>query len=240
MKSESYDFNATTILTSSPATGDYVYAYMPLVISLDTLALEDTRTQTEIEQGVIASATVTVTNGTNSVSQTITVNSTKKRYTVGLELAVSEGERWRVTVSASHCHAFYESGTYEVIGGFSSEWAATREGYPLDSQITVQYDPAWVMDDQNDGYPYPVGTDPTPFNGFEKDKNGYPKNFGVWKLDSQNDGYPWQVGYLPINAKSGVLVKNMTYKNAKVLKKNVEGWEKGSKEDILDLIGYEV
>ena len=74
--------------------------------------------------------------------------------------------------------------------------------------LDISYAPIWVVDGQNDGYPRIVGYDAVEFEEFEKDKNGYPKNFGVWKLDGQNDGYPWPVGYVPIR-QNGDVVKIM-------------------------------
>lgn len=195
MKSESYDFTASQV-TNPTGNGCIIYAFMPLTISLDTLALVDTRTQAQVEQGIIATATITLSNGASTVSKTIEVEGTKKRYAIGLSLAVPEFGTWQITWSAAYCQLFYESGVFVVIGGISGS-LSNRQGYPLDCQITVNYDQAWTIDGQNDEYPYPVGTDPTEFTEFEKDADGYPINWGVWKLDDQNDGYPWIVGYLP-------------------------------------------
>lgn len=70
-------------------------------------------------------------------------------------------------------------------------------------------DTIWKIDEQNDGYPRIADYDAPSFDGFEKDRYGYPLNQSVWKIDSQNDGYPWIVGYLPIRQR-GDMVKILT------------------------------
>ena len=59
---------------------------------------------------------------------------------------------------------------------------------------------------QNDGYPYPSGTDPTVFTELEKDSTGYPKNWSAWKYDNNNEGYPWLTGFLPMPSKIDILL----------------------------------
>lgn len=61
--------------------------------------------------------------------------------------------------------------------------------------VTFSYPPNWCIDDQNEGYPWPIGSDPIDFTGFPKDGAGYPYNCGVWKMDGQNDGYLWICGF---------------------------------------------
>lgn len=75
--------------------------------------------------------------------------------------------------------------------------------------IDVEYVPIWTIDGQNEGYPYPAGTDPTEFTEFEKDADGYPLNWGVWKLDDQNEGYPWPTGFLPVHVAGGGIYKKI-------------------------------
>lgn len=85
-------------------------------------------------------------------------------------------------------------------------WGPSSNSPLLEVIIDGSYAPIWHIDSKNDGYPYLTGVDPTPFIEFEKDRDGYPKNFGVWKLDSQNDGYPWPTGFAPIQSKIDVLL----------------------------------
>ena len=76
----------------------------------------------------------------------------------------------------------------------------------IEMHLDINYELPWVIDEHNDGYPYPFGTSPMHFTEFEKDKNGYPLNWGVWKLDNQNDNYPWPTGFIPIQLKNDVLL----------------------------------
>ena len=55
----------------------------------------------------------------------------------------------------------------------------------------------WLLDNSNDGYPHTSTNDILDFKYFEKNNDGYPKNWYVWKLDRNNDNYPWIVGFIP-------------------------------------------
>ena len=150
----------------------------------------------------------------------ITVNSAQV-FTSGYELKSEDGNSQWVSFSPNIIVNVADSvNIYTELGSARQGRAyyGTSGGFPLgainnptsaaEMILDIDYVPIWTLDGQNDGYAYPTGTDPTPFTEFEKDKNGYPKNFGVWKLDGQNDGYPWPVGYVPIR-QNGDIVKIM-------------------------------
>ncbi len=93
-------------------------------------------------------------------------------------------------------------------GRVSNVIPAVNDGlFGMECILDVTLVPIWTIDSQNDGYPYPIGTDPTEFTEFEKDEDGYPLNWGVWKLDDQNEGYPWPTGYLPARVGGGIYKK---------------------------------
>ena len=103
---------------------------------------------------------------------------------------------------------YYYTGFAMPFGYFYMKSTTDWDMFETECILDISYAPIWVVDGQNDGYPRIVGYDAVEFEEFEKDKNGYPKNFGVWKLDGQNDGYPWPVGYEPIR-QNGDVVKIM-------------------------------
>ena len=96
---------------------------------------------------------------------------------------------------------YYYTGFAMPFGYFNMKSTTDWDMYETECILDISYAPIWVVDGQNDGYAYPIGTDPTPFEEFEKDEFGYPTNLGVWKLDKSNDNYPWITGFIPVRSK---------------------------------------
>ena len=179
------------------------------------------------------------TSDGSDVSVTVMVDSnTRQYYNVGLSVNVPENGWVKLSTQRANCDVYNTSLNRRIYNVNTGTGIAGASVNFYDAAFTLTYNPSFVVNGNNDGYIYHVDTEPEDWTGYPKDKFGYPTNWGVWKLDGQNDGYPWVTGYLPIG-RTGVLVKSTeNYKDADVLKKGVNGWEEGNKEDILALIGY--
>ena len=109
-----------------------------------------------------------------------------------------------VLVDADYVNArvFWRNVQDIVNGGWTGTGTVpTTIGF-FDVNFTLNYTDVWIIDNNNNGYPYISDISTIDWHGFEKGTNGYPLNVGVWKLDNQNNGYPWIVGYLELTLKS--------------------------------------
>lgn len=223
MSTASYNFGTGATSTSTGGYGSCIYTSHPVTISVDRLAAMDTRTQAQVEAEADCYMTVTAWCEGRTVSKVINVSGVRSYYNVGLSLTADRFERWHIDVRCVNCVYYWEYGTYAATGGISGESPTSREGWPLDAEITITYTPTWTVDSQNEGYARNIGYDTVIFTEFEKDENGYPRNWGVWKLDSQNDGYPWKVGYetyTPLIGKMAIIKNGTPYQAHCVIFKN--------------------
>jgi hypothetical protein len=153
---------------------------------------------------------ITVSNGVTSVnSGNIVVDGANRHdefFTLpngGLVCEIGQ----TVTISVTRDYAVYYSlwNGESITGNHLAILFTGSNCY--DMVLNYQYEPAFTYDAQNDGYPYPSGTDPTVFTELEKDSAGYPKNWSAWKYDSNNEGYPWIVGFSQTPAGIGLYKK---------------------------------
>ncbi len=209
MITESYDFARGAGNTDTGGTSTaYLFAPLDWRVTLNRLSAASTLTQQQVEQGAVSTITAELSSGGVVVTQTVDVTGDRADRTFSLGINVTAGNSVRLQIYTHNSRFYYDNEFKYLAGGWTgSGWTPQSVGW-YDCTMSIAYTPMLTIDGQNDGYAYPTGTDPTPFTEFERDKNGYPKNFGVWKLDGQNDGYPWPVGYVPIR-QNGDIVKIM-------------------------------
>lgn len=133
-------------------------------------------------------------------------NATRMYHNVGLSISVPENGWVYILLKQYGCDVYWDYASAGFPFGNTGNGSSPSNIEAYDLIFTVEYNPIWSLDGQNEGYPYPTGVDPTPFTEFEKGKDKYPLNWGVWKLDSQNDRYPWPTGFMPIPSKIDVLL----------------------------------
>jgi hypothetical protein len=155
--------------------------------------VQSTRSQTELNNGAVSTIEIIVQfNGQNISSGPIQMTTTDRHdefFTLpNGGLVVEIGQTFNVVCPYAYCHAYAQNAVV-------AESGIIINGSAYNMIMNYQYEPVFTYDAQNDGYPYPSGTDPTVFTELEKDGAGYPKNWSAWKYDSNNEGYPWIVGF---------------------------------------------
>ena len=199
MITESYDFAQGASNTGTEGTSTaYLFTPLDWKVTLNRLSAASTLTQEQIEQGETSTITAELSSGGVTVTQTVDITGDRADRTFDLSIDVTAGNSVYLQIYTHNSRFYYANELKYLAGGWTgSGWTSQSIGW-YDCTISITYTPVLTIDSQNDGYPYPIGTDPTPFTFFEKGNDGYPKNFGVWKLDGQNENYPWITGFKKI------------------------------------------
>ena len=165
--------------------------------------VQSTRSQTELDNGAVSTIEIIVQfNGQNISSgamQMTTADRHDEFFTLpNGGLVVEVGQTFNVVCPYAYCHAYAQNAVV-------AESGIIINGSAYNMILNYQYEPAFIYDATNDGYPHFSAEDIFNFTELAKDSAGYPKNHGAWKYDDNNDGYPWIVGFEKVQ--SGDIIK---------------------------------
>jgi hypothetical protein len=198
MSTTSYEFgqNGTQQAEqSSGMSGTTFWVYTHTIVSNIKVAAA----QKNSEQDSYVTMVLTTSDGITT-QETKQITGGRGDCSFNNTLSVNQDTWFNITFWANNSIIYWDSTavTEFISTGWTGNSLRPSAITPYALKFTITYDPIWTIDEQNDGYLYPIDTDPMPFTEFEKDNDGYPKNFGIWKLDGKNDNYPWITGFKKI------------------------------------------
>jgi hypothetical protein len=204
MSTASYEFaqggTATSEMTGG-MSGTTFWVYAHTTVS----NIKVTAAQKDINQDAYVIMVLTTSDGITT-EETKQISGGRQECSFSSTLSVNARTWFNLTFYVDNSVVYYDppSVTKYIATGWTGNGQIPAAEILFTCKFTITYDPIWTVDAQNDGYARIAGyTPPADWEGFEKDKDGYPTNWAAWKLDDQNEGYPWPTGYLPARIHGG-------------------------------------
>ena len=175
----------------------WLYTSTEFTVKSISVKAKSTLTQEQIVQGgisTIALKFINNTTGATYITEAKDVGVNEEYISFSLDFTVEEFQQLIITDIMTNCRNYLGWETTVFMCGWTGS-ATIGRSHCFDCKLTLEYNATWTIDSQNDGYPYPINTNPTKFTEFTKDRDGYPTNLSVWKLDENNESYPWITGF---------------------------------------------